>query len=53
MEFHRERGNGWFLVDVCADDEDNNEAFSLEIECGLIGDTPQKDGVQVIHQNEE
>jgi hypothetical protein len=53
MEFHRGRGNGWFLVGVCADDEDDNEAFSLEIACELIGDTPQKDGVQVIHQSEE
>jgi hypothetical protein len=53
MEYRRGRGNGWFLVDVCADDEDDNEAFSLEIACELIGETPQKDGVQVIHQNEE
>ncbi len=47
------RGNGWFLVGVCADDEDNNEAFSLEIACELIGETPQRNGVQVIHQNGE
>ncbi len=53
MEFRRGSGNGWFLVGVCADDEDNTEAFSLEIACELIGDTPQKDGVQVIQQNEE
>jgi hypothetical protein len=31
MEFCRGRGNGWFLVGVCADDEDNNEAFTVEI----------------------
>jgi hypothetical protein len=53
MEIHRGRGNGWFLVGVCADDEDNNEAFSLEIARELIGETPQRNGVQVIHQNEE
>jgi hypothetical protein len=53
MEFHRGRGNEWFLVGVCADDEDNNEAFTLDIACELIGETPQRDGVQVIHQNEE
>jgi hypothetical protein len=53
MEFRRGRGNGWFLVSDCADDEDNNEAFSLEIACKLIGETPQRNGVQVIHQNEE
>ncbi len=53
MEFCRGRGNGWFLVGVCADDEDNNEAFTLEITCELIGETTHRDGVQVIHQNEE
>ncbi len=53
MEFRWGRGNGWFLVGVCADDEDNNEVFTLEIACKLIGETPQRDGVQVIHQNEE
>jgi hypothetical protein len=53
MEFCQERGNGWFLVGVCADDEDNNEAFTLEVACELIGETPQWDGVQVIHQNKE
>jgi hypothetical protein len=53
MEFRRGRCNGWFLVGVCADDEDNNEAFTLEIACELIGENPQRDGVQVIHQNEE
>ncbi len=55
MELCCGRGNGWFLVGVCADDEDNNEAFTLEIACELIliGETPQSDGVQVIHQNEE
>jgi hypothetical protein len=38
MEFRRGRGNGWFLVAVCAaaDDDDKNEAFSLEIVCELI-----------------
>ncbi len=53
MKYRWGRGNGWFLVDVCADDENDNEAFSLEIACELIGETPQKDGVQVIRQNEE
>ncbi len=41
MEFPWGRGDGLFLVGVCADDEDNNEAFSLQIECELKGDTPQ------------
>jgi hypothetical protein len=53
MEFRQGKGNGWFLVGVCADDEDSNETFTLEIACELIGETTQRDGVQVIHQNEE
>jgi hypothetical protein len=53
MEFRRGRGNGWFLVGVCADDKDNNEVFSLELACELIGETPQTNVVQVKHQNEE
>ncbi len=49
MEFRWGRGNGWFLVAVCADDdEDKKEAFSLEIACELIAETPQKDGIQVV-----
>jgi hypothetical protein len=53
MEFRRGRGIGWFLVAVCADDDDHkNEAFSLEIACELISETPQKDGIQVVHQEE-
>jgi hypothetical protein len=52
MEYRRGRGNGWFLLGVCADDEDDNEASTLEIACELIGVTTQRDGVQVIHQNE-
>lgn len=55
MEFRRGRGNGWFVVGVSADDPDdeNNEAFSLEIACELIGATKQKEGVQVLQQEVE
>ncbi len=49
MEFAR----GEVMDGVCADDEDNNKAFSLENACKLIGYTSQKDEVQVIHQNKE
>jgi hypothetical protein len=50
MEFCRGRGNGWFLVGVFADEsEEDNEAFSLEIACESIGETPQRDGIQVVH----
>ena len=56
MEFRQGRGNGWFVLGVCADsnkDVDNNdilEAFSLEIANELIADTMQDVRVQVIRQ---
>ena len=55
MEFRRGRGMGWFVVAVSADepDDENNEAFSLEIACELIGVTKQKEGVQVLRQEVE
>ena len=55
MEFRRGRGNGWFVVGISADDPDdeNNEAFSLEIACELIGATKPKEGVQVLQKEVE
>ncbi len=50
MEYRRGRGNGWFLLGVCAEDGVEDEAFTLELACEMIGDTPQKDGVQVVAQ---
>ncbi len=49
MEYRRGRGNGWFLLGVCAEDGVEDQAFTLELACEMIGDTPQKDGVQVVH----
>jgi hypothetical protein len=49
MEYRRGRGNGWFLLGVCAEDGVEDKAFTLELVCEMIGDTPQKDGVQVVH----
>ncbi len=49
MEFRRGRGNGWFLLRVCTEDGVEDEAFTLELACKMIGDTPQKDGIQVVH----
>ena len=56
MEFRRGRGNGWFVVGVSAykpDDESCNEPFSLEMACGLIGATKQKEGVKVLQEEME
>ncbi len=53
MEFHRGRGNGWFLRGVCKEDGVEEEAFTLELACKMIGDTPQKDGIQVVHRESD
>jgi hypothetical protein len=45
MEYCQGRGNGWFLLGVCVEDGVEDEAFTLEHVCEMIGDTPQKDGV--------
>ena len=53
MEFWRGRNNGWFVLAVSSDQQDDSddcEAFSLEIACELIGDTPQANGIMVIRQ---
>lgn len=50
MEFRRGRGNGWMLIAVCADDDVDDEPFSLEMACELIGSTPQGGGVKVVQK---
>jgi hypothetical protein len=52
MELRRGRGNGWFLLAMSVNDKGNEEemeAFLLELACELIGVTPQKRGVWVVH----
>jgi hypothetical protein len=52
MEFRQGRGNGWFLLAMSANDKGNKEkmdAFLLELACELIGVTPQKRGVRMVH----
>ncbi len=53
MEFHCGRGKGWFLLGVCAEDGVEDEAFALELACKLIGDAPQKNGIQVVHRESD
>ncbi len=48
MEFRRGRNNGWFVLASDNDDSEDCEAFSLEVACEVIGDTPQVDGIRVI-----
>jgi hypothetical protein len=53
MEFCRGNGNGWFVISVCAKEEVEDEIFTLELACELIGDTEQKRGVKVIYPNRD
>ena len=48
MEFRRVRGNGWFLLGVCASNSVEDGAFTRELACDMIGDTPQREGLQVV-----
>ena len=50
MKFRRGRGNGWVLIGVCAEDGVEDEVFTLELACEMIANTPQKDSIQVVHQ---
>lgn len=52
MEF-RQGGRKWMVHGccLCADDEDDNEVFLLEIACELIRETEQRGGMQVVHLN--
>jgi hypothetical protein len=53
MEYRRGRGNGWFVLAISPDDaggeEENMEAFSLEVASDLIGSTEQTRGVRVVN----
>ena len=57
LEFHRGKGQGWHIIGIWADNPSTDEAdeesepFSLEIACELIGQHPQKDGIEVIRMD--
>ena len=56
IEFHRGRGQEWFLIDICEDNPGPNEElelYTLELACKLIADYPQKDGIQVLLQDND
>jgi hypothetical protein len=52
MEFCRGNRNVWFVVAVCAKEEVEDEVFTLELACELIGDTEQKRDAKVIYPND-
>ncbi len=49
MEFRCGRGNGWFLLGICATNGVEDEGFLLELACDMT-DTPQMECIQVVHQ---
>ena len=53
MDFRHGRGNGWFLLGVCVTNGVEDEVFTLELACAMIGDTPQKDCIQVVYQDHD
>jgi len=52
MEFRRGRGNGWMLIATCADEDVDDEPFTLEMACELIANTPQTAGIEVVKREE-
>ena len=55
MEFRRGRGagGGWRVIVVCADDDVDEQTFTLEEAIVNIGSTPQEDGIRIYHSREE
>ena len=53
MEYRRGSRNGWFVIAECSEEGVEDEPFTLELACELIGNTPQASGVKVIHAAEE
>jgi hypothetical protein len=37
------------MLGVCTEDGVKDEVFTLEVACNMLGETPQKDGIQVVH----
>ncbi len=55
MEFRRGRGHGWLVIGIWADNpgpDEELEPYTLEIACELIVDYPQKDGIQVLREDD-
>jgi hypothetical protein len=53
MEYHRGSRNGWFVIAVCLEEGVEDEPFTLELACDLIGNTQQASGVKVIRPTQE
>jgi DNA topoisomerase VI subunit B len=50
MEYRRGNRNGWFVIAVSSEEGvEDDEPFTLELACDLIGNTQQASGVKVIH----
>ena len=38
------------MLGICATDGVEDEVFTLELACDMIGDTPQREGIQEVHR---
>ena len=55
MEFRRGRGYGWMVIGTWADNpgpKEDLKPFTLELACELIAVYPQKDGMQIICEDD-
>ena len=53
MEYRRGNRNGWFVIAVSSEEGVEDEPFTLELACDLIGNTQQASGVKVIRPTQE
>ena len=54
MEYCRGSRNGWFVIAVSSEEGvEDDEPFTLELACDLIGNTQQASGVKVIHASQQ
>jgi hypothetical protein len=54
MEYRRGSRNGWFVIAVSSEEGvEDDEPFTLELACDLIGNTQQASGVKVIHASQQ
>jgi len=54
LEFHRGKDGGWHLIGNSSDESVEDEGFAIgEMIIGMIADTEQRPGVEIIREEEE
>ena len=48
MEWQRGKDGGWFLIDNSCDKNVEDKAFDVEVAVGLIAETKQAAGVEIV-----